>query len=145
MNLTIKPIKTEKDYQEALKLIDKLIDSKKGSKEYNLLDIISTLVEAYENEHYPIDPPDPVEAIKFRMELLNLKQVDIAPLFGGKTRVSEVLRGIRPLTLKMIYNLNKYLKIPFSSLIWENPKYKLRKKAERELFKRSAIPETELT
>ncbi len=144
MNLTVKPIKTEKDYQETLKLIDKLIDSKKGSKEYNLLDIISTLVEAYESEHYPIAPPDPVEAIKFRMEQLNLKQVDVAPLFGGKTRVSEVLRGIRPLTLKMIYNLKKYLKIPFSSLIEENPKYKLRKKAERELFKRSAMPEAEL-
>jgi len=143
MDLTVKPIKKKKDYQEALKMIDELIDSKKGTKEYNLLDIISTLVEAYENEYYPIDPPDPVEAIKFRMEQLNLKQLDIAPLFGGKTRVSEVLRGVRPLTLRTIYNLNKYLKIPFSSLIKENPKYKLKKKAERELFKNQEILKAE--
>ena len=144
MKFDIKPLKTKKDYRQALEFIDQLIDSKKGTKEYDLLDIVSTLVEAYENEHYPIDPPYPVEAIKFRMEQLNLRQADIAALFGGKTRVSEILRGVRSLTLRMIYNLNKYLKIPFSSLIKDNPKYKLDRKAITELQKKPAIHDAEI-
>jgi HTH-type transcriptional regulator/antitoxin HigA len=74
------------------------------------VELLSIFVEKYEREHYPIEPPNPIEAIKFRMEQMNLKQIDIEPLFGGKTRIPEVLNGKRPLTLKMITLLNRFLK-----------------------------------
>ena len=81
------------------------------------MEILSLLVERYEHEFSPMVAPDPIEAIKFRMEQMNLKQTDIAPLFGGKIRASEVLNGKRPLTLKMISLLHKYLRIPLESLM----------------------------
>jgi HTH-type transcriptional regulator/antitoxin HigA len=115
--MNIKPIRNEKDLKKALFRIDKIIDSKPGTPKYDELEILSTLVEAYENKHYPIDPPDPVEAIKFRMEQMGLKQVDLAPIMGGKNRVSEVLSRKRSLSLRMIRNLHKKLKIPADSLI----------------------------
>jgi HTH-type transcriptional regulator/antitoxin HigA len=86
-----------------------------------------------------LEAPSPIEAIKFRMEQMNLKQADIAPLFGGKTRVSEVLNGKRTLTLKMIALLHKYLEIPFESLITENYKYQLSNLGKEQLMKIPSI------
>jgi HTH-type transcriptional regulator/antitoxin HigA len=118
--MKIKILKTEQDYNEACERIYRLINTTEkaiepDSPEGEELDLLSLLVEKYEQEHYPIKAPNPIEAIKFRMEQMNLKQTDIAPLFGGKTRVSEVLNGKRPLTLKMITLLNRYLGIPLES------------------------------
>jgi HTH-type transcriptional regulator / antitoxin HigA len=115
--MNIKPIRSKKDLSEALARIDELIDAKPGAPEYDELEILSTLVEAYEEKHCPILPPDPVEAIKFRMDQLGLKQADIAKYFGGKNRASEVLSRKRPLSLRMIRNLHINLKIPSDSLL----------------------------
>ena len=115
--MDLKPIRTKKDLRMALERIDELIDSKQGTKEYDELDILSTLVEVYEEKHYPVPPPDPVEAIKFRMDQMNLKQSDIAKYFGGKNRASEVLSRKRPLSLRMIRNLHNGLNIPSDSLL----------------------------
>jgi HTH-type transcriptional regulator / antitoxin HigA len=100
-----KILKTEQEYNETCERIYALIHSSEDAIEPNSpegeeMELLSLLVEKYEQEHYPLAAPNPVEAIKFRMEQMNLKQSDIAPLFGGKTRVSEVLHGKRPLTLK---------------------------------------------
>lgn len=115
--MKIKPVKTNEDYKSALKEIQKLWDAKPDTADGDQLDILITLVEAYEEKHYPIDPPDPVEAIKFRMEQQGLKKVDLAPYFGGKNRVSEVLARKKPLTLKMVRNLHKGMGIPYESLM----------------------------
>ena len=115
--MNLKPIRNKKDLSEALARIDELIDAKHGAREYDELEILSTLVEAYEQKHCPIPPPDPVEAIKFRMDQLGLKQADIAKYFGGKNRASEVLSRKRPLSLRMIRNLHINLKIPSDSLL----------------------------
>jgi HTH-type transcriptional regulator / antitoxin HigA len=116
-DMNLKPIRNKKDLREALARVDALIDSKPGTPEYDELEILSTLVEAYEEKHCPIPPPDPVEAIKFRMDQLGLKQSDIAKYFGGKNRASEVLSRKRPLSLRMIRNLHINLKIPSDSLL----------------------------
>jgi HTH-type transcriptional regulator/antitoxin HigA len=116
-DMNLKPIRIKKDLREALARIDELIDAKPGAPEYNELEILSTLVEAYEEKHCPIPSPDPVDAIKFRMDQLGLKQSDIAKLFGGKNRASEVLSRKRPLSLRMIRNLHVNLKIPSDSLL----------------------------
>ena len=137
--MEIKPIETEKQYQAALKLIDQLIDCKENSKEEEQLVHISILVEAYESEHYPIDPPNPIDAIIVRMENLGLKQIDVAPLFGDVTTMSKVLNGTRPLSMKTIYNLHKYLKIPYSSLISESPEYKLNDSVKKKLLNNKVI------
>jgi len=97
------------------------------------------LVELYEKEHYPMEAPNPIEAIKFRMEQMNLKQADIAPLFGGKTRVSEVLHGRRPLSLKMITLLHRYLGIPLESLVAGDDKIKLEPEKRKKLLKVPSI------
>jgi len=115
--MEIKPIKTEADYNKALKEIEELMDAKADTPEGDMLDVLATLVEHYEKKHYPIGPPDPIEAIKFRMEQMNLRKTDIAKYFGGKSKVTEVLRRKRNLTLKMIKNLHKGLNIPLESLI----------------------------
>jgi len=125
-----KILKTEQDYNEACERIYALIHSTDNaigpdSPEGEELELLSLLVEKYEQEHYPVNAPNPIDAIKFRMEQMNLKQVDIAPLLGGKTRVSEVLHGKRPLTLKMIILLNRYLGIPLESLVTGNQDVKL--------------------
>lgn len=101
----------------ALARIDNLIDAKHGTEEYDELEILSTLVEVYEEKHFPVPPPDPVEAIKFRMDQMGLKQSDIAKYLGGKNRASEVLSRKRPLSLRMIRNLHNNLKIPSESLL----------------------------
>ncbi len=142
--MKIKVIKTEKEYEEACERIYELIHRSPDpiepeSPEGEEMELLSLLVEKYEREHFPIKPPGPIEAIKFRMEQMNLKQVDIAPLFGGKTRVSEVMHGKRPLTMKMIVLLNRYLGIPFESLIMGNKNIKLDTEKKKQLLKVPSI------
>lgn len=115
--MQIKPIKTEKDYQEALDFVEKLWDAKPDTPRGDRLEVMTTLVEAYEEKAYKILPPDPVEAIKFRMEQLGLSKTDVAPYLGGKNRVSEVLQRKRNLTVKMMQKLHKELEIPAESLL----------------------------
>jgi HTH-type transcriptional regulator / antitoxin HigA len=115
--MKIKPIKTKKDYESVLARIDKIWDAKKNTPQGDELEVLSILVEKYEEKHFNILPPDPVEAIKFRMEQLGLKNSDIAPFLGGSNRVSEVLHKKRNLTVKMIKTLSHNLKIPSESLI----------------------------
>jgi HTH-type transcriptional regulator / antitoxin HigA len=115
--MTLKPIKTERDYRRALKEIDKLWDAKPNTPKGDRLDVLVTLVEAYENKHYKIDPPDPIEAIKFRMEQLELKPSDLADILGGRSRVSEILNKKRKLTVEMMRSLRKHLAIPAESLL----------------------------
>lgn len=115
--MTIRPIKTKKDYSAALKKIDELFDARPGTPEGDILDVLVTLVEAYELKHFPIGPPNPIEAIKFRMEQLGLKQSDLADAIGGKNRVSEILSGRRELTVKMMRALHTKFKVPAESLL----------------------------
>jgi HTH-type transcriptional regulator/antitoxin HigA len=115
--MNLKPIHTKKDLTNALARIDELIDAKHGTPEHDELEILSTLVEVYEEKHCPILPPDPVEAIKFRMDQMGLRQSDISKYFGGKNRASEVLSRKRPLSLRMIRNLHKNFHIPSDTLI----------------------------
>jgi HTH-type transcriptional regulator/antitoxin HigA len=111
-DMTIKPIKTERDYKKALKEIEKLWDAKPNTAKGDRLDVLVTLVEAYEQKHYRIDPPDPIEAIKFRMEQLELKPSDLADILGGRSRVSEVLNRKRKLTVEMMRSFAQTLGHP---------------------------------
>jgi len=134
-----KIIKTEAEYNEACARIYKLINSsdepiEPNSAEGEELELLSLLVEKYEREVYPVEAPTPLEAIRFRMEQMNLKQSDIAPLFGGKTRISEVLNGKRPLNLKIITLLNEYLGIPLESLINSDKEIKLEPNSRQKLL-----------
>ncbi|NOZ35376.1 MAG: transcriptional regulator [Chlorobi bacterium] len=115
--MNIHPIKTEKDYEKALERLEQIFDAKQGTKEGDELEILSILIEKYEDEHFPIDLPDPIEAIKFRMEQLGMKQNDLTEVIGFKSRVSEILNKKRKLTLEMIRNLNEDLSIPTNVLI----------------------------
>jgi HTH-type transcriptional regulator/antitoxin HigA len=115
--MNIKPIRTDKDYEESLQRVEVLMDAKEGTTEFDELEILSTLIENYEAKHFSIDIPDPIEAIKFRMEQEGLKQKDVAELFGNKVRVSEVLNKKRRLTLDMVRNLHDNLSIPYDSLL----------------------------
>ncbi len=115
--MTIKPIKTERDYQNALKQIEKLWDAKPNTAKGDRLEVLVTLVEAYEEKHYKIEPPDAIEAIKFRMEQLGLKQSDLAKYLGGRSRASEILNRKRKLTVDMMRSLRKHLDIPPESLL----------------------------
>jgi len=116
-NMRIKPIKTKKDYQQALERLEVIFDAKKGSPEGDELEVLGILIEYYENEHFPIALPDPIEAIKFRMEQLNYSQNDLAKIVGLKSRASEILNRKRKLTLEMIRQLHESLKIPTEVLI----------------------------
>lgn len=115
--MEIKPIKTEADYQEALKLAEKLMAAVPNTPEGDKLDVLVTLIEAYESKHYSLDFPDPVEAIKFEMEQKGLSVKNLAPMIGETNRVYEVLNRKRSLSLKMIWRLNQELGIPAESLI----------------------------
>ena len=115
--MTIKPIKTERDYQKALKDIAKLWDARPNTVKGDRLEVLVTLVEVYEQKHHRIDPPDPIEAIKFRMEQLELKPSDLADILGGRSRVSEILNKKRKLTVEMMRSLRKRLAIPAESLL----------------------------
>ena len=117
--MEIKPIKTKADYQSALKKIEALMTARANTPEGDRLDVLVTLVEAYERKHYPFDLPDPVEAIKFRMEQTALAPKDLVPMIGQINRVYEVLNRKRPLTLQMIRRLHRKLGIPAESLIKE--------------------------
>jgi HTH-type transcriptional regulator/antitoxin HigA len=110
--MTIKPIKTKKDYKQALERLEKIFDAKKGSPEGDELEILGILLDNYENEQFPIGFPDPIEAIKFRMEQLGYNQADLAKLIGLKSRASEILNRKRKLSLEMIRKLHERLKIP---------------------------------
>ena len=114
--MNIKPIKNEQDYEEILAHIDHLMDAQPDTQEMDELEVLTTLVEAYEAKHYAIEAPDPIEAIKFRMEQEGLKQKDLVGIVGSKSRVSEVLNRKRKLTIEMIRNLHKTLHIPVESL-----------------------------
>jgi HTH-type transcriptional regulator/antitoxin HigA len=117
----LKPIRTKKDYSSGLKRIYELMqkDLKLSSEEYDELDLLSMLVEKYEEKHFPVDLPDPVEAIKFRMEQLNIDLSELAVMLGSKSRASEILSRKRKLSISMIRTLHAKLNIPASSLISE--------------------------
>ncbi len=115
--MKLKPIKTELDYIQALDRLEKIFDAKKGTKEGDELEILGILIEKYENEKFPIDLPDPIEAIKFRMEQLEYSQNDLADLIGLKSRASEILNKKRKLSLDMIRKLSSQLRIPTEVLI----------------------------
>lgn len=115
--MNIKPIKTKADHRAALREIETLMMAKRNTPEGERLDVLVTLVEAYERKHYAIDLPDPVEAIKFAMEQRGLSVKDLVPMIGAPNRIYEVLNRKRPLSLKMIWRLHKNLGIPAESLI----------------------------
>lgn len=120
--MNIKPIKTEKDYEKALKRLEVIFDASANSSAGEEAEILSLLIENYENRFYPIDAPDPIEAIKIRMEEMNLIQKDLVGIIGGKSNVSEVLNKKKKLTLENVRQIEKKLKIPASILITD---YKL--------------------
>jgi HTH-type transcriptional regulator/antitoxin HigA len=115
--MDIKVLKTEDDYNQALKRLDEIFHAPTDSKEGDEAELLSILIEKYEDDHYPIEPPDPIEAIKFRMEQMGITKKELAEIIGYKSRVSEILSRKRKLTLKMIRNLHDQLKIPYESLI----------------------------
>lgn len=117
--MNLKPIKTETDYKLALNRIEEIFDAKTGSPESDELDILGLMVDDYENKYYPIDAPDPIEAIKIRMEEMQLKQKDLINEIGGKSRVSEVLNRKRRLTIDMVRNLTTRLNLSANLLIKE--------------------------
>lgn len=112
-----KLIKTEEDYNAALTRIDALFDAVPGSKDFDEVELLMALVAMYEEKHYKIDAPDPIEAIKFRMEQMNMKRTDLAPYIGSRARVSEILNKQRNLTLAMIKKLHKDFGVPAESLL----------------------------
>ncbi|MCI1738484.1 MAG: transcriptional regulator [Pseudomonas veronii] len=117
--MNIRPIRTEQDYQEALKAVSPLFDNEPepGTPEGDYLEVMITLIEAYEAKHFPVDLPNPVGAIRFRMEQSGLSATDLVPAIGRKNRVYEVLNGKRALTLPMIWKLHEMFGIPAESLI----------------------------
>ncbi len=115
--MNINPIKTESDYQIALKRFELLFDAPLGTPESDEVDILALLIEEFENKNYSIEAPDPIEAIKIRMEEMQLKQIDLVDAIGGKSRVSEILNRKRKLTVEMIRNLTTRLNLSPSALI----------------------------
>jgi HTH-type transcriptional regulator/antitoxin HigA len=117
LKMNIKPIKTNADYRAALKDVEALMGAKANTAEGDRLDVLVTLIEAYERKHFPLELPDPVEAIKFQMDQKGLSPKDLEPMIGRLNRVYEILNHKRPLTLKMIWKLHRGLDIPAESLI----------------------------
>jgi HTH-type transcriptional regulator / antitoxin HigA len=115
--MDIKPIKTDTDYQDALKRLDEIFDAPIESPESDEADILALLIDDYENKHFQIGPPDPIEAIKIRMEELSLKQIDLAEAMGGTNRVSEILNRKRKLTIEMVRKLTYKLNLSAEILI----------------------------
>ncbi|RLD60569.1 MAG: hypothetical protein DRI95_15330 [Bacteroidetes bacterium] len=115
--MEIKPIKTEQDYKKSIERIEDLWGAKKDTPKGDEFDLLCTLIEAYEMKHYPIAPPDPIDAIKFRMEQMGMTKKDMAKYLGSPSRVSEILSRKRQLTLKMVKSLYKGLKIPAEILL----------------------------
>jgi HTH-type transcriptional regulator/antitoxin HigA len=120
----LKPIRMKADYEKALAEVERLWGAKSGTREGDRLDVLATLIDAYEAEHYPMEPPDPVEAIKFRMEQLGLSRKDLEPLIGTRTRVAEVLNRKRSLSIGMIRRLHNHLGISAEVLIQPSQKKK---------------------
>ncbi|HLO80868.1 MAG TPA: helix-turn-helix domain-containing protein [Chitinophagaceae bacterium] len=115
--MRIKPIKTKKDYQSALSRLEQIFEAKAGTADGDELEVLGILIDKYENEHFPVGLPDPIEAIKFRMEQMGYSQSDLAEVIGLKSRASEILSGKRKLTLEMIRNLHETFRIPTDVLI----------------------------
>jgi HTH-type transcriptional regulator/antitoxin HigA len=115
--MNIRPIKTEQDYNFSINRIEELWGAQKDTSEGDELDLLVTLVESYEMKHYPIAPPDPVDAIKFRMEQMGITKADMVQYLGSQNRVSEILNRKRNLTLRMVKSLYKGLKIPAEILL----------------------------
>jgi HTH-type transcriptional regulator/antitoxin HigA len=117
MSDELRPIRTQADYELALKQAEQLWGAQTGTPEGDRLDVLATLIDAYEAKAFPIDPPDPIEALQFRMESLGLTRRDLEPILGTRNRVSEVLNRKRPLSLAMIRRLHEALGIPADILI----------------------------
>lgn len=117
--MQLRPIKTEVDYDLALKRLDEIFDAEPNTSKGDELEILALIIEDYESKHYPISPPTPIEAIKFRMDQMGLVQNDLAKILGHKSRASEILSKKRKLSLQMIRNLNKALGISTELLIQE--------------------------
>lgn len=115
--MEIKPIKTENDYNQALERLEFIFDAKMDSPEGDELEVLGILIDQYENDHFPIGMPDPIEAIKFRMEQMGYNQNDLANIVGLKSRASEILNRKRKLSLEMIRQLHERLNIPTDVLI----------------------------
>ena len=115
--MNIQPINTKADYERALSFIESNFNAKSNSKAGRMVEVLSILVEKYEDEHFPIDAPSPIEAIKFRMEQLGISNAERANLIGTRSRVSELFSGKRHLSIKMIKSLHKKLRIPAESLL----------------------------
>ena len=113
----VKPIRSERDYDAALAEVERLWGAKAGTPRGDRLEVLATLIDAYEAEHFPMDPPDPVEAIKFRMEQQGLTRRDLEPIIGTRTRVAEILNGKRGLSIAMIRRLHQHLGISAEVLI----------------------------
>src|SRR3954464_12484162 len=117
MKADISPIRTKRDYETALKEVERLWGAKTGTRDGDRLDVLATLIDVYENEHYPMDPPDPIEAIKFRMEQQNLTRKDLEGIVGSRTRIAEILNRRRSLSINMIRRLHEKLGISADVLI----------------------------
>jgi HTH-type transcriptional regulator/antitoxin HigA len=115
--MTIRPIRCDVDHESALKRIQALMSAKPGTDDGDELNVLATLVDAYEAKHFPIETADPIEAIRFRMEQMGLERNDLEPLIGSRARVSEILNRRRGLSLKMIRTLHEELNIPLEALI----------------------------
>lgn len=115
--MELKPVKSEIDYRNALERLEVIFDAPIDTKDGDEAEILSLLIENYENEHYPIEAPDPIEAIKIRMEELNMRQKDLVGIIGGKSRVSEILNRKKRLTVDMIRELEQVLQISASVLV----------------------------
>lgn len=122
MESEIKPIRTKKDHQRALTEVERLWGAKSSTSEGDRLDVLATLIDAWEAEHEPMDPPDPIEAIKFRMEQQGLSRRDLEEIIGSRTRIAEVLNRKRGLSIAMIRRLHEKLGIPAEILIRSYPK-----------------------
>jgi HTH-type transcriptional regulator/antitoxin HigA len=117
--MQIKPIKTEQDYEAAMKRLETIFDAQPGTANGDELEILSVLIDNYEHTNFPIDLPDPIEAIKFRMEQMNYSNKELAEVIGFKGRVSEILNKKRKLSINMIRRLNQYMQIPTDVLVQE--------------------------
>ncbi len=115
--MIIKVLKTEAEYEAAMNRLEMIFHAPVDTPEGDEAELLTLLIEQYENQNYPIDPPDPIEAIKFRMEQLEMSNSDLADIIGFKSRVSEILNRKRKLTLKMIRSIHEKLKIPYELLI----------------------------
>ena len=115
--MDIHPIRNERDHARALKRVEKLWGARPGTRAAEELEVLATLIDSYEAKHHPIDPPDPIDAILFRMEQMGLTRADLVPIIGSRARVSEVLNRRRDLTIAMIARLREKLGIPADTLI----------------------------